>query len=207
MDEQEELRSSYRKYLRFIDGKLYLCARFTDEISNSTIEHIKRKILSAAKTILNGFNLRIDDLFKKSDINKKQHIFVAIGLVHICISFFRGMPGLSWRSHRRSFVSFLSGHQLIPDFHPSASYQLSPLISASKTTALQLLSVSANTTQGPVNEPNRIVSNPVLHKSHASTQTFLNHLPSRPWDRTCIEYQKHLVRQTQEPFTEGVLIF
>ena len=68
-------------------------------------------------------------------------------------------------------MSFLSGHQLIPDFHPSASYQLFPLISASETTALQLISVFANTAQEPANEPKRVVSNPVLLKSYASTQT------------------------------------
>ena len=102
-------------------------------------------------------------------INKKQHIFVAIGLMHILIV--GGMPGLSWISCRRSFVSLLSGHQLIPDFHPSASCQLFPLISALETTALQPLSVSANTAQEPLNEPNRVVSNPVFLKRHASTQT------------------------------------
>ena len=32
MDEQEELRSSYMKNLRFIDGKIYLNARFIDEM-------------------------------------------------------------------------------------------------------------------------------------------------------------------------------
>ena len=41
MDEQELLRNSYRNNLRFIDGKIYLNARFIDEIANSTIEHKK----------------------------------------------------------------------------------------------------------------------------------------------------------------------
>ena len=68
-------------------------------------------------------------------------------------------------------MSLLSGHQLKPDLHPTASYQLFPLISASETTALQLLSVSANTAQEPVNETNWVESNPVLPKSHASLQT------------------------------------
>ena len=96
---------------------------------------------------------------RTSDIDKKQHVFVAIGLMHILIA--GGMSGLSWTSRRRSFVSLLSGHQLIPYFHPSASYQIFPLKSASETTALQLLSFSASTTQEPVIEPNRVVSNPV----------------------------------------------
>ena len=85
MDEQEELKSSYRKNLRSIDGKFYLNARFIDEIANSTIELKKRKILSAAKT--NGSILRIEDLLRTYDIYKKQHIFVAIGLMHILIDF------------------------------------------------------------------------------------------------------------------------
>ena len=85
MDEQEELRSSYRKNLRSIDGKFNLNARFIDEIANSTIELKKRKILSAAKT--NGSKLRIEDLLRTYDIYKKQQIFVAIGLMHILIDF------------------------------------------------------------------------------------------------------------------------
>ena len=68
--------------------------KFIGEIANSTIEHKKRKILSAEKTILNGCNLRIEDLLRTSDIDKKQHLFVAIGLMHILIV--GGMPGLSW---------------------------------------------------------------------------------------------------------------
>ena len=122
MDEQEELKSCYRKNRPFIDEKIYLNARFFDEVFSSTIQHKKRKILSAAKTILNGTNLRIENLLRTSDIDKKQHTFVFIGLMHILIV--GGMLGLSWTSRRRSFVSLLSGHQLIPDIHPSASYQL-----------------------------------------------------------------------------------
>ena len=67
-------------------------------------------------------------------------------------------------------MSSLSGHQLIPDFHLFANYQLFPLILASERTAVELLSVSANTAQEPVNEINTNVSNLVLLKNHDSKQ-------------------------------------
>ena len=64
------------KKLCFIDKKFYFKARFIDEIANSNIEH--KSILTAAKTILNGPNLTIEDLLMTSDDEKKQRNFFSI---------------------------------------------------------------------------------------------------------------------------------
>ena len=64
MDEQEEIRSSYMKNMRFIDGKFYLNAMF-NEIANSTIEQKKYFICQQKPLLLRQQNKNSSDSVQK----------------------------------------------------------------------------------------------------------------------------------------------
>ena len=94
-----------------------------DYLEEETIHDKQMKVKPAITCLLNGTNVRFEDVFISATRNElcRRAKLNAVAFKIALLLVFKGFTGLSWTDRRRRFVEHFFGPEIVPDEEPVES--------------------------------------------------------------------------------------